>query len=160
SRLNSASTSRLFDPSNTIALMSPKLSVGADAAAGGAGFADAAEGAVAPFAGSPPPRGVAAADGTSDVEAKGFGAADGAAAGGDAAAWRGFVWVEAGTGWVAGAGAGSGFAGAGAVSAGASLLAGDVGCVSVDGAGTMIVVGRRSAMNASTPPPMTSASTS
>src|SRR5215831_19495645 len=52
SRLSSASTSRLFDPSKMSVLISPKFSVGAEAAADGAGAAGAvgAAGAAAPRA--------------------------------------------------------------------------------------------------------------
>jgi hypothetical protein len=60
SRLKSASTSRLLDLSKTIALMSPKFSAGADAAAGAEG-ADAAVDAAFPVA-ALPPRGVVGAE--------------------------------------------------------------------------------------------------
>jgi hypothetical protein len=70
------------------------------------------------------------------------------------------VSVDVGAGWADAPGVGSGFAAAEFVAGAAVLFVVAFDCVSVAGAVTMTVGGRRNAINASTPPPTTSASTS
>jgi hypothetical protein len=153
--------------------MSPKFSTGAAEAAAAVGtvavdpVVDGAavvprpalvDGAGLPPAAGPP-RAVAVVDGAVDGEPAGFEGADAGAPAGAAPACVAVAPVDAGVGGTdAVAGAGSGLVAVGAA-AGGELLAGVVGCASVDVAGMTTVAGLRSAMNASTPPPTTSATT-
>jgi hypothetical protein len=153
--------------------MSPKFSTGAAEAAAAVGtvavdpVVDGAavvprpalvDGAGLPPAAGPP-RAVAVVDGAVDGEPAGFEGADAGAPAGAAPACVAVAPVDAGVGGTdAVAGAGSGLVAVGAAAVGA-LLAGVVGCASVDVAGMTTVAGLRSAMNASTPPPTTSATT-
>jgi hypothetical protein len=106
-----------------------------------------------------PPRAVAVVDGAVDGEPTGFEGADADAPAGPAPACVAVAPVDAGVGGTdTVAGAGSGLLAVGAAAVGA-LLAGVVVCASVDVAGMTTVAGLRSTMNASTPPPTTSATT-
>jgi hypothetical protein len=103
--------------------------------------------------GAPPPRTAFVAGEGDEADLGGLDAADVAGADGDAL--LGAVLVLGGVAAVeAVTGAGSVVVTVEVVAGGASL-AGAGGCSTVDGAGTMIVVGRRRAMNARMPPPMT-----
>ena len=106
-----------------------------------------------------PPRAVAVVDGAVDGEPTGFEGADADAPAGAAPACVAVAPVDAGDGGTDTiAGAGSGLVAVGAAAVGA-LLAGVVVCASVDVAGMTTVAGLRSTMNASIPPPTTSATT-
>jgi hypothetical protein len=151
--------------------MSPKFSIGADAAATGsvvAGGAAALRPALVDVVelltvAAGPLRVVAAVDGAADGVADGAGCGFGAVGAGAPAVAEPVGATVAGV--VAGVGAGAVVAGAGSgvaivgVATVDALFAGVVGCASVDVAGMTTVAGRRSAMNASTPPPTTSATT-